>query len=112
MLSTFDVLPTILNLVGAEPLPSTTLDGMDITNILLQTSNKQNQTEEVVEEEERLLFFWKDGFQDGPLPPPCGRFDVVAAKLSNNKAWFYTKSAHYNDDIEMKHDPPSLFNIN
>ena len=57
------------------------------------------------------MYFWRDGFEDGPLPPPFGRFDVVAAKFERIKAWIYTKSAHYNSDKEVFHDPPLLFDI-
>jgi arylsulfatase A len=105
MVSTLDVLPTILNIAGINAIPST-LDGVDITNILFQNDTKSIEDEL---EEERVLFFWRDGFEDGPLPSPYGRFDVVAAKLGRFKAWFYTKSAHYNADIEVFHDPPLLF---
>jgi hypothetical protein len=44
---------------------------------------------------------WKldlNGFRDGPLPNLYGRFDVVAAKVGRYKAWFSTKTAHYNND--------------
>ena len=58
-----------------------------------------------------MLFFWRDGFRDGPLPPPYGRLDVVAAKLGRFKAWFWTKSAHYNQDEEVFHHPPLLFDV-
>jgi hypothetical protein len=44
-----------------------------------------------------------------PLGPPYGRFDVVAVMVGRIKAWFWTKSAHYNDDIEQLHYPPLLF---
>ena len=27
------------------------------------------------------------------------------------KAWIWTKSAHYNDDVEQFHDPPLLFDV-
>lgn len=34
----------------------------------------------------------------------------MAVKIGHIKAWFSTKSAHYNDDIEEIHDPaPLLF---
>jgi len=105
MVSTLDVLPTVLSIVGIDIPPK--IDGQDITNILLQSS-----TAEFLEEyEKRVLYFWRDGFQGGPLPAPYGRFDVVAAKLGRIKAWFYTKSSHYNADIEVFHDPPLLFDI-
>ena len=78
------------------------LDGLDMSSIF---SGKQEE-----HTEDRILFFWRDGFQEGPLGPPAGRFDVAAVKFGNLKAWFWTKSAHYNDDVEKFHDPPLLFN--
>ena len=114
MLSTMDVLPTLLSMIGKETTKN--LDGIDISNILFEVEEKTDWLQEKVsrpynvQEDERILFFWRDGFQNGPLTPPYGRFDVVAAKLGPFKAWFYTKSAHYNDDKEVFHDPPLLFN--
>lgn len=99
LVSTMDVIPTFLTMIG-KPVP-VDLDGLDMSHIL--TENKDKDTND------RILFFWRDGFQNGPLGPPAGRFDVAAAKLGNLKAWFWTKSAHYNDDVEMFHDPPLLF---
>lgn len=105
MVSTLDLLPTILNLTGIN-IPET-IDGIDISNILFKNST-------IVQDrifEERVLFFWRDGFEYGPLPPPFGRFDVVAVKYGTFKAWFYTKSGHYNDDASVFHDPPLLFDV-
>jgi len=117
MVSTLDVLPTILSIVGIDPA-SANLDGVDISNILFQSRRDRNEhenkkTKRIDEEllQDRILFFWRDGFKNGPLPQPFGRFDVVAAKLGKIKAWFYTKSAHYNADEEVFHDPPLLFNV-
>ena len=107
MVSTLDLLPTILGMVGMQP-PSghnRNLDGIDITNILYQGTSPET------EEDERILYFWRDGFKEGPLPQPYGRFDVVAVKIGRIKAWFYTKSSHYNDDDEVYHDPPLLFDV-
>lgn len=102
MVSTLDVLPTILSLVGLSPRDD--LDGIDISSILFR-----NSTTFTSSIDDRMLFFWRDGFTNGPLPAPFGRFDVVAAKIGNIKAWFYTKSSHYNADKEVFHDPPLLF---
>ena len=62
---------------------------------------------------DRVLYFWRDGFSagGGPLPPPYGRMDVAAVKVGRIKLWFWTKSAHYNDDDEAYHDPPLLFDV-
>jgi len=115
MVSTLDILPTILNLANITASKHNPLDGIDITEILLQSNNDAhnvNRTNSNKEKfENRILFFWRDGFEDGPLPPPFGRFDVVAAKYGNYKVWFSTKSAHYNDDIAVFHDPPLLFDV-
>jgi len=102
MVSTLDVLPTILSIVG-KPIPDE-IDGEDISHIL-------TGSDETSQDIDRVLFFWRDGFTDGPLPPPYGRFDVVAAKAGRFKAWFWTKSAHYNMDVEVYHDPPLLFDV-
>jgi len=104
MVSTLDVLPTVLSIVGKE-IPSENIDGVDVSDIFL---GNQNHFEG---EQGRPIFFWRDGFRTGPLPPPFGRFDVVAMKLGWYKLWFYTKSSHYNADEEVYHDPPLLFNV-
>ncbi len=102
MVSTLDVLPTILKLTSIDD-PSD-IDGIDISSVIFA-----NETSDLFHD--RILFFWRDGFRDGPLPQPFGRFDVVAAKIGNIKAWFYTKSSHYNSDEEVYHHPPLLFDI-
>ena len=99
VVSTLDVLPTFLSMIQ-KPVP-VGLDGLDMTDAW----TGKNPTAR----EPRILFFWRDGFRDGPLRPPAGRFDVAAVKLDNLKAWFWTKSAHYNDDLETFHNPPLLF---
>jgi hypothetical protein len=103
LVSTIDVVPTILSILKSRQLASTTyLDGVDISSVLFGR-------EAEFDTDNRVLFFWRDGFEDGPLAPPYGRFDVVAVKLGRIKAWFWTKSAHYNKDLEVEHDPPLLF---
>ena len=78
MVSTLDVVPTVLSMVGID-IPDD-IDGKDITDELTQTHVCSN---------DRVLFFWRDGFKDGPFPPPLGRFDVAAATFVGNiKAWF------------------------
>ena len=109
MISTLDVLPTVLGLLGMNEMIPTGIDGIDASDVFLgkdttssiQPNNKDN----------RPIFFWRDGFATGPLPQPFGRFDVVALKIGNIKAWFYTKSSHYNADAEVFHDPPLLFDV-
>jgi arylsulfatase A-like enzyme len=100
MISTLDVIPTLLSMLGKEIPPG--LDGIDVSRLW------RNPT---VKLKDRALFFWRDGFREGPLPPPYGRFDVAAVKLGRIKAWFWTKSAHYNNDTEVHHDPPLLFDV-
>jgi arylsulfatase A len=100
MVSTLDVIPTLLSMLGKEKPPG--LDGIDVSRLWRDPT---------IMLKERALFFWRDGFRDGPLPSPYGRFDVAAVKLGRIKAWFWTKSAHYNNDTEVHHDPPLLFDV-
>jgi arylsulfatase A-like enzyme len=101
MISTLDVIPTFLSMI--EKCAPADLDGIDVSEIL--NGNDADF------DNERVLFFWRDGFKEGPLPPPYGRFDVAAVKMGRIKAWFWTKSAHYNADVEEFHDPPLLFDV-
>lgn len=103
LVSTLDVIPTLLSMID-KPIP-TNLDGIDVSHILYGTREEDDHDKN----NDRVLFFWRDGFQDGPLPSPYGRFDVAAVKIGRLKAWYWTKSAHYNNDIEMYHNPPLLF---
>lgn len=121
LVSTLDVLPTILSITEVEA--NDTLDGVDISDVFWNGSdddaqeqvdyhnnNNNSLTRNVYN---RILFLWRDGFHsdNGPLPPPFGRMDVVGAKMGCLKCWFSTKSAHYNDDVEVWHNPPLLFNV-
>ena len=115
--STLDVLPTLLSLAEGK-WDAATVDGIDISDILLHGEKEYALTENgedgaingSKEDDERVLFFWRDGFADGPLKPPYGRMDVVAVKVGYRKAWFCTKSGHY-DDPHVYHDPPVVFDI-
>lgn len=100
IISTLDVIPTFMSMIN-KPSPAG-LDGVDVSYVW--KGGKPSD-----ELEERILFFWRDGFKEGPLKPPAGRFDVAAVKLGNLKAWFWTKSGHYHDDVEQFHEPPLLF---
>lgn len=105
LVSTLDVVPTILSVIGAhDEKTKSRLDGMDISSVLFKGDGTTTY-----DSNKRVLFFWRDGFSRGTLPQPFGRFDVAAVKVGRIKAHFYTKSAHYNDDIEVYHDPPLLF---
>ena len=125
-ISTIDVVPTLLSLLRNNNNENTNnlasnkvqykkqliqLDGVDASHVFLPSNNQEQQQDEEHTSllDERPLFFWRDGFADGHLPPPYGRFDVCAVKLGRIKLWFYTKSSHYNDDPMMYHDPPLLF---
>jgi arylsulfatase A-like enzyme len=106
LVSTLDVLPTVMSTIRGF-IPDD-LDGKDISKFLYQEHENDTAKDDY---NNRMLFYWRDGFQDGPLPPPFGRFDVAAVRYGNLKAWFWTKSAHYNQDIEQYHDPPLLFDV-
>ena len=101
MVSSLDIVPTILSILH-QPLPDD-VDGIDVSSVLFNQESSLPS--------DRALFFWRDGFRDGPLPPPFGRFDVAAVKLGRIKAWLWTKSGHYNGDLEVYHDPPLLFDV-
>lgn len=105
LVSTLDVLPTLLSLAG-RPDRAHEFDGVDISHLILGHEVQSSP-------EERVLFFWRDGFlrDSSPLGPPYGRFDVVAVKIGKIKAWFSTKSAHYNGDFEDIHEVPLLFDV-
>mmetsp|Transcript_12044 Transcript_12044/g.17660 ORF Transcript_12044/g.17660 Transcript_12044/m.17660 type:complete len:555 (+) Transcript_12044:27-1691(+) len=104
IMSSLDVVPTILSIVKQD-IPDN-LDGMDLSSIWLDPSRYAVNTKD------RVLFFWRDGFKSGPLPSPYGRFDVAAIKIGDRiKVWLWTKSSHYNEDVEMYHDPPLLFDV-
>lgn len=110
LVSTLDIVPTILSIVGDTTVDSSHFDGIDIRDILFQHRDESSASNHH-RTHDRVLFFWRDGFQSGPLKAPYGRFDVAAVKVGPYKAWIWTKSAHYNNDIEVYHDPPLLFHV-
>lgn len=101
MVSSLDIVPTILSILR-QPVADD-IDGIDISSVLFNHGSKLPN--------DRVLFFWRDGFSEGVLPPPYGRFDVAAIKVGRIKAWLWTKSGHYNDDPEVNHNPPLLFDV-
>ena len=127
MVSTLDVLPTVLSINGKEIPSGSEVDGIDVTDIffgraesssssqsLLNGDEYQDETRRTtttMKSSERAIFFWRDGFKTGPMPAPFGRFDVVAMKIGWYKLWFWTKSSHYNADEEVYHDPPLIFDV-
>lgn len=100
--STLDIVPTILALLGHN-MEQLELDGKDMSRSLQGKGNDNDI--------DRVLFFWRDGFSDGPLPAPYGRVDVAAMKIGRFKLWFYTRSAHLNPDQEVLHEPPLIFDV-
>ena len=110
LVSSLDVTPSILSLVfnhtteNRQVFDDNTFDGHDVSKVWLGRDDEYDS-------DERVLFFWRDGFllNLAPLGPPYGRFDVVAIKVGRVKAWYWTKSAHYNNDVEVYHYPPLLF---
>lgn len=146
MVSTLDVVPTILSMI-ADNSATYTAEQKDIidgngqettTTGRSRAGRSRNMSPELLEDLDgrdasriwygeiddwdekdengtfdRVLYFWRDGFtaSGGPLPPPYGRMDVAAVKVGKIKLWFWTKSAHYNDDVEAYHDPPLLFDV-
>ena len=121
MVTTLDVLPTILGMLGIEQQLPSGIDGIDVSDVILGRDARETTTGSSdpatdddtsrIAKNDRPIFFWRDGFASGPLPQPFGRFDVVAMKVGWIKAWFYTKSSHYNADAEVFHDPPLLFDV-
>lgn len=84
--STLDLLPTCAALAGAE-LPPCTLDGVDLSPVLLGRGPSPRKT----------MFFYRDT-------------RLYAVRHGPYKAHFYTRSA-YGGDPEQKHDPPLLFHL-
>ena len=121
LVTTLDVVPTIMSLLGRDEILEE-VDGVDVSSMLFGAKARSAAADASDDgndarangdglDDERPIFFWRDGFSSGPLPPPYGRFDVVAVKIGPIKAWLWTKSAHYNPDPEVHHDPPLLFDV-
>lgn len=109
MVSTLDVVPTILSVLGKDvPID---IDGVDVSSAFFGDDRPEKSPTSL---NNRTIFFWRDGFLSGqlPLPRPFGRYDVVSVKMFGRfKLWFSTKSSHYNDDAEVYHDPPLIFDV-
>lgn len=111
--SSLDIVPTLLRIAGIAVKNTTVLDGMDIGPLLFEP---RNESAFDYFNDDRVLFFWRDGFDnDTTLPPPYGRNDVAAVKVGRYKAHLYTKSSHYNADPAVSHgiddNEPLIFDI-
>uniref|UniRef100_A0A671Y7G9 Arylsulfatase A n=1 Tax=Sparus aurata TaxID=8175 RepID=A0A671Y7G9_SPAAU len=102
MASTLDILPTIASLAGAK-LPPVMLDGVDMTDILLNQGQSKR---------EAMMFYPTD---------PNEMFGLFALRLGKYKAHFYTRGASHSGTIPdpdcspiaalKAHDPPLLFDL-
>lgn len=110
MVSTLDVLPTVMGILDKDVPADKIIDGVDVKAAFLGGTALSGGSGSTADPQ-RPIFFWRDGFKTGPLPQPFGRFDVAAMKMGWIKIWFYTKSSHYNADEEVYHDPPLLFDV-
>lgn len=100
--STMDLLPTLAALTKT-PLPNTTLDGFDLSPVLLGTGKSQRQS----------LFFYS--------PSPDMVRGVFAVRHGKYKAHFFTQGSIHSDttadpachatSILTAHEPPLLFDL-
>lgn len=100
--STLDILPTMARLAGAK-LPSVILDGVDITELLVQQGKSKRQT---------MMFYPTD---------PSEMYGLYAVRMGKYKAHFYTRGATHSGttpdadcpvfSVLKAHDPPLLFNL-
>ncbi|XP_059362811.1 arylsulfatase A [Carassius carassius] len=99
--SSLDILPTFAKLAGAA-LPDVQLDGVDMTNILLNHGASKRQT-----------IFYYPTF-------PSEKYSVFAVRWKNFKAHYYTQGAIHSQSTPdsncsslflKRHDPPLLYNL-
>ncbi|KAK1785014.1 hypothetical protein P4O66_018448 [Electrophorus voltai] len=100
--SSLDILPTFARLAGA-PLPKVQLDGVDMTDILLN---------HVPGKREAMFFYPTD---------PSEKYGVFAVRMEKYKAHYYTRGAAHSDTTPdqdchitsflKQHDPPLLFDL-
>ncbi|XP_073706740.1 arylsulfatase A [Garra rufa] len=99
--SSLDILPTFAKLAGAA-LPDVQLDGVDMTNILLNHGSSERQT----------FFYYPTD--------PNEKNSVFAVRWKNFKAHYYTHGALHSLGTPdsncsllalLRHDPPLLYNL-
>lgn len=99
--SSLDILPTFAKLAGAA-LPDVQLDGVEMTNILLNHGASKRQT----------IFYY-------PVSP-SEKYSVFAVRWKHFKAHYYTQGAIHSDSTPdsncsslflKRHDPPLLYNL-
>lgn len=100
--STLDILPTMARLAGAK-LPSVILDGVDITELLIQQGKSKRET---------MMFYPTD---------PSEMYGLFAVRMGKYKAHFYTRGASHSGTtpdadcpifaVQKAHDPPLLFDL-
>lgn len=99
IVNSMDIFPTALALAGGKPPTDRVLDGFDLTGLI--TGQSQNGPRD-------HIFYYS------------GKF-LMAARLNQYKAHFYTMGSHCKDDYPdvdcrgstklQKHDPPLLFDL-
>lgn len=100
--STLDILPTLAGFAGAQ-LPSMQLDGVDMTDILVNHGKSKRAA---------VMFYPTD---------PSEQLSIFALRLGKYKAHFYTRGASHSETTPdpachilafLKHyDPPLLFDL-
>uniref|UniRef100_A0A672PFY9 Arylsulfatase A-like n=1 Tax=Sinocyclocheilus grahami TaxID=75366 RepID=A0A672PFY9_SINGR len=99
--SSLDILPTFAKLAGAA-LPDVQLDGVDMTNILLNHGPSERQA----------IFYYPTN--------PSEKYSVFAVRWTNFKAHYYTQGAIHSQSTPdsncsslplLHHDPPLLYNL-
>uniref|UniRef100_A0A8C6UQB9 Arylsulfatase A n=1 Tax=Neogobius melanostomus TaxID=47308 RepID=A0A8C6UQB9_9GOBI len=100
--STLDILPTMARLAEAK-LPSVALDGVDITELLIQQGKSKRET---------MMFYPTN---------PSELYGLFAVRMGKYKAHFYTQGATHSGTtpdadcpvfaVLKAHDPPLLFDL-
>lgn len=88
MVSTLDLLPTLLTLAGGRPPSDRTLDGYDVSPLFLGTGPSPR----------KVMFFYRGD-------------TLYAVRKESYKAHFITENASGPDRRRREHNPPLLFNL-